>query len=257
MNDQWFHADSKRRSAALISEVRAHLSEVGETGSRDVLLSMYASSERVVSRGGLEALRTDDTLARGAATLIFAGLDTRVGNLNNCLWLLASHPTHQSALRDALASTPLPMYEPRACAYLDAVCKESQRLQPTPSHIKRTVAAGGIELGAHFLEPGTILMIDIYAAHRDERWWGERANEYDPTRFLAADEGRPRGAYIPFGMGSSQCPGSVLGQTEQRTAVAAVIASRRLALTDTPTTIVQHRPVAGSLETLTLRCDKA
>jgi cytochrome P450 len=72
---------------------------------------------------------------------------------------------------------------------------------------------------------GHVILISIYATHRDPRFFPE-PEAFRPERWLDGLEKRlPRGAFIPFGMGSRKCIGSSFALMEA-TLLLATIARR-------------------------------
>lgn len=67
------------------------------------------------------------------------------------------------------------------------------------------LAASGVTL----LE-GCVLLINIWAVHRNPRYWGDDAEVFRPERFLdgAAANHHPA-QYMPFSYGSRNCVGKV------------------------------------------------
>ncbi|CAM6013325.1 unnamed protein product [Sphagnum balticum] len=97
--------------------------------------------------------------------------------------------------------------------YLNAVVNEVLRLRP-PAPLGLThVALEDTTVGGFDFVAGTRLSVNIYAIHRDPKWW-ERPLEFDPERFIKNPEINPLGThfqFIPFGAGRRQCPGLLLG----------------------------------------------
>ncbi|MEV2220967.1 cytochrome P450 [Nocardia vinacea] len=78
------------------------------------------------------------------------------------------------------------------------------------------------ELGGKALPKGAMLLVCPVAVHRDPAIF-PNPDEFDPDRWLpAAMESRPKGAYLPFGMGTRQCPGNVFSLTEVALQVATI-----------------------------------
>jgi cytochrome P450 len=110
--------------------------------------------------------------------------------------------------------------------YLDAVIKETMRLNPVLSDVmrivKRPVRIGGIDLPA-----GTGVVPNIYGAHRRAATWPE-PERFLPDRFLGR---RPNPyAYFPFGGGLRRCLGQAFALHEMRIVLATLLARAELAL---------------------------
>ncbi|KAK8195427.1 cytochrome P450 [Phyllosticta capitalensis] len=178
-------------------------------------------------------------------SVLLASRDTTAALLSNTVFVLARRPDIVSRLLDELA--PLEGHPPtypqlKKLTYLDAVLKESLRLQPVaPTNTRVATRAtilprGGGPDGASpvYVAPGTQVVTSIYALHRDRRLWGEDADEFEPTRWLPlaanaanagsgaeAEEGARRRpgpahpyAFLPFLAGPRQCPGQGLAVAE-------------------------------------------
>ena len=55
---------------------------------------------------------------------------------------------------------------------------------------------------------GTVVVVPIYALHRQEEYFGKRVEEFDPDRFLTGEADSSSPAYHCFGYGPRQCLGS-------------------------------------------------
>jgi cytochrome P450 len=97
--------------------------------------------------------------------------------------------------------------------YLNAVVNEVLRLHPAVPLAVPHVALEDTIVGGFDFVAGTRLFVNIYAIHRDPKWW-ERPLEFDPERFIKNPKINPLGShfqFIPFGAGRRQCPGLLLG----------------------------------------------
>ncbi|MCW2916340.1 MAG: cytochrome [Actinomycetia bacterium] len=92
---------------------------------------------------------------------------------------------------------PHVLCEPRPDWTVEALMAETLRHDP-PLRVMRRVAQSGAELGGHRLPEGTVVLLDLVAAHRDP------AVFTDPDRF---DPGRGGPPHLTFGDGLRPCPG--------------------------------------------------
>ncbi|MHB8576468.1 MAG: cytochrome P450, partial [Dehalococcoidia bacterium] len=92
-----------------------------------------------------------------------------------------------------------------ALAYMTQVIKETLRIYPPmPVTIRRSLKDG--MLGRYRVRKDDIILVGTLAAQRDPRYWGPRAEVFDPDQFaMEKVVGRPRHAFIPFSVGQRQC----------------------------------------------------
>jgi cytochrome P450 len=161
-------------------------------------------------------------------TLLMAGHETTASQLSWALYRLLRHPDVLGRLRDELDGLARDdAVAPEAAAkleYLDAVVKESQRLDPVATLSARYVRSEA-RIGGWTLPAGTRMAIAVHAAHRRPEAWPE-AERFDPGRFLGA---RPAPyTYLPFGGGDRRCLGAAFATYEMKLVLAEVV--RRAAL---------------------------
>lgn len=110
--------------------------------------------------------------------------------------------------------------------YLDLCVKEALRLYPAISFTTRR-AARDTALGGYFVPQNSVVAASVTNLHRDPAVWGPDAGEFRPERWEEVDGGLestlPKGAYIPFGMGSRVCLGMRLSLMETRAVVAVLL----------------------------------
>jgi cytochrome P450/NADPH-cytochrome P450 reductase len=92
-----------------------------------------------------------------------------------------------------------------ALPYTTQVIKETLRIYPPmPVTIRRALRDG--LLGRYRIRRGDVILVGALAAHRDPRYWGPHADEFDPDQFSTEKAmSRPRHAFIPFSIGRRQC----------------------------------------------------
>jgi cytochrome P450 len=125
--------------------------------------------------------------------------------------------------------------------YLNAFMKELFRLYPpAPLGISHECMKDTTLQGYEFVA-GTRLYLNIYAIHRDPKWW-ENPLEFDPERFIKNPDISMKGNYfhfIPFGVGRRQCPGISLAVLFVQLGLARLVQGFELSLPDgqDPTTL--------------------
>lgn len=155
-------------------------------------------------------------------SILAAGRDTTAALLSLSFWLLLRHPRVVERLREEVAglSGMPPTYEQlKGMPYLRWVLDETLRLYPSVPLNERcpkrdvVLPTGG---GTHgdrpaYARKGLIIVINMYAMHRDVGLWGPDANEFCPERW---ENLKPGWKYAPFGGGPRICLGQQLALTE-------------------------------------------
>jgi cytochrome P450 len=142
--------------------------------------------------------------------------------------LLDRNPEARGRLEAEVASVlgdrPATPEDLPALPYTQAVVNETLRLYP-PAYVTGREAVRQTVIGAVSIPKRHIVLISIYALHRDPRFFPE-PDGLRPERWLDGLEKRlPRGAFIPFGMGSRKCIGASFAMMEA-TLLLATIARR-------------------------------
>jgi cytochrome P450 len=204
----------------VIAERRARPAGVtAEPDLLDLLMVPDAAGERM----------SDEQLRDEAVTILIAGHETVALALTWLWYLFAGHPAEADAVRAearAVLGDRLPTMDdvgrlPRARAAI----AESMRLYPPAWGFSRTVLED-TTLDGWPVPAGSVCAISMWALHRDPRFWADPA-DFRPERWLTADgafdeaaPGQPRGAWLPFGMGSRICIGMSFAWTEAVLALA-------------------------------------
>jgi cytochrome P450 len=134
------------------------------------------------------------------------------------LYLLARHPdvaARAAAEADrVLGDRGAPEYgDLKELTYLDRVLREAMRLYP-PGPYGAREATEDLVLGEYTVPAGTTIFYPFWAVHMNPEYWPD-PERFDPDRFTAeASAGRPRLAYIPFGIGPRSCEGAALAMVE-------------------------------------------
>jgi cytochrome P450 len=189
----------------------------------------------------------DASLVSQANTFMLGGSETTANLLAMATRLLAEHPDKATKLRAEIDAADAAGADAAASPYASAVLDEALRLYPPgalllrdPSAMPddapplvlplRTDGCGGEAPGTeHLVLPRTArVFVDLYAIHRDPRYW-PRAGEFLPERFLAKEHGgdptlgpRTPSAYGGFGWGSRSCPGAKFAMREARLVLVAL-----------------------------------
>lgn len=185
--------------------------------------------------------------------LIFmlAGHDTTATALTHALWLLGHHPDVQdrvaAEVRDLGDGTITPADVP-GLEYTVQVLHEALRLCPPAAGVGR-MAVRDMEVDGYRVQAGTLVLVGIYAVHRDPDIW-PNALEFDPDRF-GPDEvkARDRWQFIPFAGGLRSCIGEHFARLETTLALATIVRSKEIRSidddfpVDVPFTTVANGPI--------------
>jgi len=177
----------------------------GPAPDGDVLALLLAAGE------GLRENEIRDEIV----TLVIAGHETVAATLSWALYLLAGAPQ----LQRALAADPGRLARP--------VVAEALRLYPPAWIITRTALRDG-ELAGVAVPAGTLVMISPWLLHRRAASWPDPL-QFDPERFTGgAAAARPRGDYLPFGLGPRLCLGRELALLQAETMLTELIRRHRV-----------------------------
>jgi cytochrome P450 len=142
-------------------------------------------------------LLDDGRVVREVATYLQGGTHTSAQTLVNALDLIFA-TADAAAIVDRLAADPL---------FAQRTVQETLRLRPTTPKMKRRAEAD-TDIAGTRIPKDALIVLDVAAANRDSRLFGERPDEFDPDRTV--DAGVSRWG-LSFGAGPHQCPGRAVG----------------------------------------------
>ena len=161
-----------------------------------------------------------------ALLLIFAGTETSASTLTCASLLLALHPDVWERVRDEQKAVQSKYGDDlnadvlERCTYLDAVIKETLRLQPVESGELRLVKSTAV-VGGKQISKGWYALFNVKQTHFDDPSTYEEDgshmdhfNGFKPDRWL--DETTKPKEWMPFGDGRRRCIGERLGMTEMK-----------------------------------------
>jgi cytochrome P450 len=208
-----------RRFRAAIATLDRVIYDVIDRGRRtpagrdgDDLVSLLLAA-REAERGGM----SDEEIRDEVMTMFLAGHETTATALTWCLYLLAAHPAYAEAVARE-ASAVLGERDPNAgdlpkLGLAERVFQEAMRLYPPVWRFSR-FAVGPDRLGEYDVPRGSVVIVSSYLVHRDPALWPE-PTRFDPDRFAPEQSvGRPRLAFIPFGVGQRMCIGATFATVE-------------------------------------------
>lgn len=232
----------RRASAALdaiIYRMIATRRASGPTSPPDLLSMLLAAKDEEGDGRGLSESEIRDQLV----TLFLAGHETTANALTWTFYLLSQHPEVEARLHDevdrVLAGRPASFEDLARLEYTEQVFFEAMRLYP-PVYMLARKAEEDVTIGGYHVPRGSEVVLWIWHAHRDPRFWDEPW-AFRPERFEKARAAeRPRSAYMPFGAGPRACIGKTFAAMEGQLALATLAARHRLELA--PGQAVELRP---------------
>jgi cytochrome P450 len=195
-----------REAVALVD---ARIQELVDARRREGLHHPDLLTRLLAARDAEEGSMTDTQVRDEVVTLFVAGHETTATSLAWSLYLLARHPDIRArvvAEADAFGDGPIDRYEPERLALTTRVFREALRLYPPVTILPRRTLEE-VEIGGTILPRRTVVFVSVWAQHRRADVWPE-PDRFDPDRFLAEREAaRPKGSYLPFGLGPRICMG--------------------------------------------------
>jgi hypothetical integral membrane protein (TIGR02206 family) len=234
------------RRDAVDRELRARIAERRDVPGDDILALLLAARDE---EG--KAL-TDAELRDQLMTVLIAGHETTATSIAWAVERLVSHPRVLERLAKEVAACDGPEALV-ACAYLDAVVKESLRMRPIFTDVVRELQApwklGDIELPAK-----TRVSACLHLAHHREASW-PNARTFEPERFL--DAKIDPYAWFPFGGGTRRCLGSAFALHELKIMLGTLLKHVELRPDERPVrpmrSGVMHMPENGARVTIEKR----
>ena len=231
----WLPTPGNRRLAAatrrLDEVVYGIIRERRPGEDRGDLLSMLLAARDEDGAGMSERQVRDEVM-----TLLLAGHETTALALSWAFLLLDRKPDVRDRLEVELAKVigerlPSPA-DVAALPFTQAVINETLRLYP-PAYVTGRESIRPTKIGGIRLPKRHIILISMQTAHRDPRFFPE-PDAFRPERWLDGLEKRlPRGAFIPFGMGSRKCIGASFAMMEATLLLATIARHWRFDLAPT------------------------
>lgn len=225
-----------REAARTIDEAVSHAlaSRRNAGASQDDMLVMLAAARFDDNGTGL----TDREIIDEVITLFSAGYETVGVALAWSCFLLSCHEQVAQRLysevdrwqRETVCRTPAATGVVEGLEFTSMVVAESMRLYPPTWLFVRMARAADLLPSGTRIRAGAKLYVCPYILHRDPRFHPD-PQRFNPLRF-APDQaaGRPRMAYLPFGVGSHACIGQYMAKWETAVILALVAQKFRLEL---------------------------
>ena len=205
-----------------------------EKGARQDLLDLLLEAVDPTTGEGL----TDKEVRDEAMTFVLAGHETTANLVSWMLHVCMLRPQVWQELQaevDAVCrDEPLGYTDLMQLPVLDAVINETLRFFPPIPIMQREVSKAHV-MGSQTDRPvqmpiGARLQVEVMVVHRLPQYWGERANEFDHTRWLQPGK-RPYShpyAFLPFSSGARNCIGMNFAQLEAKVIMVRVLQRTRM-----------------------------
>lgn len=174
---------------------------------------------------------SDENIRFQMVTFLIAGHETTSGMLSFATYYMLKNPlTFTKAREEADAAIKkaggnLLKINPADLKYIEAICKETLRLQPSaPAWSVTPKAEEGDELpGGYHVDRKQAIIVVLSTLHRDPKAWGDDAEAFNPERWLDGREILPD-SWKPFGNGQRACIGRGFAMQEALLAIALIVA---------------------------------
>jgi len=204
--------------------------------TRDDVLSMLLQA-----RDESGAPLDDEALRDEMLTLLLAGHETTAASLSWVIYRLLANPEVAERARqetvEVTGTGPVRPEHVGRLRYLDAVLKETMRLDPVIPNAGRALQAD-VTLSGRELPAGVVVAPCIYLAHRRADSWPEPLR-FNPERFMGG-RADPY-AFFPFGGGTRRCIGAAFAIYQMKIVLAEILSR------------VEFKPVEGYVARLERR----
>lgn len=223
---RWLPTPARHRARAASSALHQLAAEIvracrsDPTRDAPLVHALLAATDPATGRPLSDAQICDELII-----FLLAGHDTTATALTYALWALGHRPDLQDRVAEevaALGDRALTPEDVPRLGYTVQVLHEGLRLCPPDAAVAR-MAMQDIEVDGRRVEAGTMVMVGIYALHRDPALW-DNPLVFDPDRFNPEySKGRDRWQYLPFGGGPRSCIGDHFAMLEATLGLATII----------------------------------
>ncbi|XP_060801132.1 cytochrome P450 4d2 [Amyelois transitella] len=174
---------------------------------------------------------SDLELQEETLVVVLAGTDTSAAGASFAALLMAKHSDVQEKvyreLMDVLGNRPVQAEDLPKLKYLEAVLKETLRLYP-PVPLLFKKSQNNLKLSSEVTLPSDLtIAVNIWALHRNIKYWGDDAEIFRPERFFG-NTPTHQYAYVPFGKGPRMCLGANYAMLSMKTVLASLVRRFRL-----------------------------
>ncbi|HYJ54627.1 MAG TPA: cytochrome P450 [Mycobacterium sp.] len=254
---RWLPTPARARARTAVATMRQVTSEILQAcradPTRDAPLVQALLAARDPETG---SAISDEDICNDLLIFMLAGHDTTATALSYALWALGHHHDMQdrvAAEAAAIGDRALTPDDVGSLGYAVQVLREALRLCPPAAGVARK-AERDIAVDGYRVEAGSLILVGIYALHRDPELW-PRPEVFDPDRFgPEASKGRDRWNFLPFAGGARSCIGEHFAMLEITLALATIARSVRIRsldadfAVDVPFTTVAKGPIRARID---------
>jgi cytochrome P450 len=255
---RWLPTPARARARASVAALRKVTDDMLQACRADPALdaplvhALIAATDPVTGQS-----ISDDDIIDDLLIFMLAGHDTTATALTYALWVLGHHPDAQDRVaaeaREIGDGELTPSDVPRL-GYTIRVLHEALRLCPPAAGVGR-LAVRDIAVDGYRVEAGSLVLVGIYALHRDPDLWPQRL-VFDPDRFSPESaKARDRWHFIPFAGGARSCIGEHFARLETTLALATIVRSTEIRSlegdfpVEVPFTTVAKGPILAQIKT--------
>jgi len=203
-------------SAMDVINDRLNKKTASKDGNPDVLDRMLNTVDKETNE------KMDMKLIRNHLILfLLVGHDSTSSLLTSLVYMLTQHPEVENKIREeveAVIGDSVPTMENiKKLEYTMAVIKETLRLFPPAVALAKNCLKD-TTLGPWEIEEGARMVVVVKEVHRNKEYWGENADDFDPSRFLPDSPNVQMHdyAWLPFSSGPRGCIGMQFSLIEAR-----------------------------------------
>jgi cytochrome P450 len=248
----WLPTPARRRARAAIGTFKGLADEILRTCRADptrdapLVRALIAATDPDTGQP-----LSDEDIRHELVVFLAAGYDTTATTLTYALWTLGGHSELQDRVAAEVAAVgdrPLTSDDVPRLGYTVQVLHEALRLCPPAAGTSRMVMKD-FDVDGYRVEAGTLLLVGIYAMHRDPSLW-DHPLVFDPDRFSPENSrDRDRWQFLPFGGGPRSCIGDHFAMLEATLGLATIIRNTEIQSLDDdfplalPLTMVAADPI--------------
>ncbi|KAL7949740.1 cytochrome P450 [Trichoderma barbatum] len=182
--------------------------------SHDLLVALLEGRDPKTGEG-----LSDDSIIDNMLTFLIAGHETTSGLLSFAMYYLLADPQAMEKARQEVdevsEGSPITVEHLSKLPYINAVLKETLRLQPTAPGFILSSSKDEVIGGKYPIPANIPVVVLLHMVHQDKAVYGEDAAEFKPERMLDENFNKlPPNSWKPFGNGMRGCIGRAFATQE-------------------------------------------